>query len=118
MTSPFDLSGRTALVTGSSRGLGRAMAEGLAVAGASIILNGAHSGRLAESFDTADEDGVVAAGMGGFVGDFETGAAARQQRRPAGAGMPVQSGKTVDRPCGKAVGEIELAGRQNIARKR
>ena len=39
-----------------------------------------HSGRFAESFDTADEDGVVAAGMGGFVGDFETGAAARQQR--------------------------------------
>ena len=32
MTNPlFDLSGKTALVTGSSRGLGRAMAEGLAV---------------------------------------------------------------------------------------
>jgi gluconate 5-dehydrogenase len=43
----FDLSGRTALVTGSSRGLGRAMAEGLAVAGAAIVLNGADAGRLA-----------------------------------------------------------------------
>lgn len=36
----FDLSGKTALVTGSSRGLGYAMAEGLAAAGASVILNG------------------------------------------------------------------------------
>jgi gluconate 5-dehydrogenase len=42
----FDLSGRTALVTGSSRGLGRAMAEGLAAAGATVVLNGADAGRL------------------------------------------------------------------------
>jgi gluconate 5-dehydrogenase len=43
----FDLGGRTALVTGSSRGLGRAMAEGLAEAGAAIVLNGADAQRLA-----------------------------------------------------------------------
>jgi gluconate 5-dehydrogenase len=43
----FDLAGRTALVTGSSRGLGRAMAEGLAEAGAAVVLNGADAGRLA-----------------------------------------------------------------------
>ena len=35
--NPFDLSGRTALVTGCSRGIGFAMAEGLAEAGANII---------------------------------------------------------------------------------
>ncbi len=32
----FDLTGRTALVTGSSRGLGLAIATGLAEAGASL----------------------------------------------------------------------------------
>lgn len=36
----FDLAGRTALVTGSSRGLGRTMARGLARAGARVVLNG------------------------------------------------------------------------------
>jgi gluconate 5-dehydrogenase len=46
-TALFDLTGRTALVTGSSRGLGRAMAEGLAAAGAGIVLNGVDPDRLA-----------------------------------------------------------------------
>ena len=49
MAGLFDLAGRTALVTGSSRGLGRAMAEGLAGAGAAVVLNGADAGRLAEA---------------------------------------------------------------------
>jgi gluconate 5-dehydrogenase len=36
----FHLGGRTALVTGSSSGLGFALARGLAGAGATVILNG------------------------------------------------------------------------------
>ena len=49
MPNPFDLSGRTALVTGSSRGLGRAIAEGLAAAGARLVLNGNDAARLDEA---------------------------------------------------------------------
>ncbi|MFG2524513.1 SDR family oxidoreductase [Streptomyces sp. NPDC048527] len=41
MTHPlFDISGRTALVTGSSRGIGFALARGLLEAGATVVLNG------------------------------------------------------------------------------
>jgi len=76
MANLFDLSGKTALVTGSSGGLGLAMARGLAEAGAAIVLNGRDAGRLAKaaetlaaaghrvttsSFDVADEAAVVAA---------------------------------------------------------
>jgi 2-deoxy-D-gluconate 3-dehydrogenase len=42
VNSPFDLSGRTALVTGARRGIGLAMAEALAAAGADIIAASAH----------------------------------------------------------------------------
>ncbi len=40
MTSPFDLSGRVALVTGANTGLGQAIAVGLARAGADIVAAG------------------------------------------------------------------------------
>jgi len=40
MTAAFSLDGRVALVTGASRGLGFAMAQGLAQAGATVVLNG------------------------------------------------------------------------------
>ena len=39
-SSLFDLSGKRALITGSSRGLGLSLAKGLAASGAEIILNG------------------------------------------------------------------------------
>lgn len=42
----FDLSGRRALITGSSQGIGLALARGLAEAGAALVLNGRDAGKL------------------------------------------------------------------------
>ena len=58
MTSAFDLSGKTALVTGCKRGIGRGMAEALAAAGADII------GVSASLELTGSEVGKTIEGMG------------------------------------------------------
>ena len=47
--SPFDLSSRRALVTGSSQGIGLALARGLAEAGARVVLNGRDIARLRDA---------------------------------------------------------------------
>jgi gluconate 5-dehydrogenase len=58
-TSLFDLSGRTALVTGSSRGLGRAIAEGMAKAGARPIINGVDPARVDAAVARGRRSGLI-----------------------------------------------------------
>ena len=53
----FDLSGRTALVTGAYRGLGLAIARGLAEHGARVVLNGRNAAALATARDALRADG-------------------------------------------------------------
>ncbi|TPK38269.1 SDR family oxidoreductase [Mesorhizobium sp. B2-5-4] len=68
----FNLGGRTALVTGSSQGIGFALAKGLAEAGARVVLNGRDEAKLTVAagqipgaatlaFDATDHDAVRAA---------------------------------------------------------
>jgi NAD(P)-dependent dehydrogenase (short-subunit alcohol dehydrogenase family) len=45
-TPLFSLDGRVALVTGTSRGLGYAMAEAMAATGATLVLNSRHADTL------------------------------------------------------------------------
>ena len=57
--SLFDLSGKCALITGSSQGIGFALAKGLAAAGATIVLNGRDSEKLARAADTLQTMGIA-----------------------------------------------------------
>lgn len=80
----FDLTGRTALITGSSMGIGYALAEGLSQAGARVILNARDVTRLEDAadrlrttgarvdtlvFDATDPAGIKAA-VDGYEADI------------------------------------------------
>ncbi len=70
----FDLSGRTALITGSSKGIGLALAQALASAGARIVLNG----RSAEPLEAA-RAALAATGASVFSAAFDVTDAAAVQ---------------------------------------
>lgn len=63
MSSLFSLSGKTALITGSTRGLGLAYAQGLAAAGASVILNGTQESHMQTALATLEKQGSTARGF-------------------------------------------------------
>lgn len=55
----FDLTGQTALVTGSSQGIGLALARGLGEAGARVVLNGRDADRLAAAASELSAAGIT-----------------------------------------------------------
>lgn len=55
----FDLTGMRALITGSSQGIGFALARGLAGAGAEIVLNGRDAVKLATAAAELEQGGAV-----------------------------------------------------------
>ncbi|WP_433172261.1 glucose 1-dehydrogenase [Actinoallomurus sp. CA-150999] len=55
----FDIEGRVALITGSSRGIGRALAQGLLEAGCTVVLNGRDEAVLARTHAELADSGSV-----------------------------------------------------------
>lgn len=82
----FDLSGKRALITGSSQGIGFALARGMAQAGAEIVLNGRDGAKLVTASETLKSEGFKVAELAfdvtdhgaarDAVDDFEAGTGA------------------------------------------
>lgn len=62
MSDLFNLTGKRALVTGATHGLGMAMAKGLASAGAELIINGHSPDKMAKALDEYRAHGIQAHG--------------------------------------------------------
>src|SRR5680860_543004 len=71
LNSKFDLHGKVAIVTGSSKGIGKSIARGLAENGARVVV----SSRKQEAVDAVAEefktDGLEAVGIQCHIGDSE-----------------------------------------------
>jgi gluconate 5-dehydrogenase len=63
MSQLFDLGGKRALITGSSQGIGLALAEGLAAHGASVVINGRDPGKVERAVGVLKSNGHEAQGM-------------------------------------------------------
>lgn len=73
LQSIFGLAGRTALVTGSSRGIGAAIAKGLADAGASVIVHGQSKDATAATCDAIRAEGGTAFSIGADLAGPDAG---------------------------------------------
>ena len=135
--SLFDLSGRTALVTGSSRGLGRAIAEGMAKAGARLIVNGVDPARVAvavaqfraaghaaegAAFDVTDEAAIVKTferfDAEGIAIDILINNAGIQVRKPLVEFTTAEWRKVIETNLTSAFVIAREAAKRMIARKR
>ena len=67
----FDLTGKVALVTGSTRGIGYAIANGFGRQGATVVLNSRNQGPLDEAMNSLAQEGIVAYGAAFDVMDRE-----------------------------------------------
>lgn len=69
--NPFDLSGRTAVITGSSKGIGRSIAEQMARAGARVVISSRKEAPCREVAEGINKEGGTAIAIPAHVGRKE-----------------------------------------------
>ena len=114
----FSLAGKRALVTGASRGLGRAMAEALGGAGAAVVCAGARKGNAAETAKAVRALGAEAWDVAADLADRERVLAmAEEAERLAGPiDILVNNAGTIRRaPAAEhSLADFELVLRTNL----
>lgn len=89
MTTLFSLDGRTAMITGASRGLGRAIALGFAEAGASLVLAARDAARLEETAEEIRGQGGKARTIAFDLADLAAVQAATDQLNAEGVPIDI-----------------------------
>lgn len=78
-----DFTGKTAIVTGAGQGVGKAIAQALAKAGAAVVVNDLNPDRIQSVIDTIVEGGGKAHGFQGDISNRYQAAALIEQARDA-----------------------------------
>ena len=105
LSSLFDLSGRTALVTGGSSGIGLAIAAGLGQAGASVVLAARRAAELDAACADLAHNGIAARAI---VADLAADDGAELLAEAAGAGIDIlvnAAGMNLRQPFGAVTRE-------------
>ena len=97
----FKLDGRTALVTGSGQGIGLAVAEGLAAAGAHVVLNGRDAGKLEKARSAIATAGRKASIVSGFASASSRSPRWRCPQHSPGDPAPVSTRGAAAARCGR-----------------
>jgi len=110
----FDLSGRRALVTGASRGIGLAIAEGLAASGASVVLTGRKLDALNVAAEKLRAGGAEVTPFACHQGDPAAIAALFEQLDRAGKAIDIAVINAATNPTYGPLLEVDLAAWQKI----
>lgn len=109
----FDLSGRVAIVTGGTRGIGRSIAEGLSAAGADVVVASRKADACADTQAALEAAGGRALGVATHLGDLDDLAALvdRTVDRFGGIDIVVNNAATA---LAQSIGEITPEAWQKV----
>jgi dehydrogenase/reductase SDR family member 4 len=105
-TSPFSLAGKTALITGASRGIGLAIAQAFARAGANVVLNARKVEVLDAAVDSIRAEGYQAAPLAMNAGRVEHAPALIEAAAALFGGLDILVNNAAANPV---YGPVELA---------
>jgi NAD(P)-dependent dehydrogenase (short-subunit alcohol dehydrogenase family) len=106
-TTTFDLTGKTAIVTGATRGIGRAIAELFAQHGAKVVISSRKQDACDEVAAAINEAGGEAIGIAAHAGDLDQIAALFEQTKEAFGGVDVLVNNAATNPYFGPMVQIE-----------